>query len=153
MKKITKLLVLLCLVTAIAVSMVACGSTYGKVEGALKNIGYKVVQTSNEAEDIEEESDVAVTAHILSNADSLTITEIAKLNVVIVFEFNTTDEMLEMYKESDTLQGFVKDVAEDGSAQEFYNELVQKGYANGNCLVISTNPIAAEDVKTAIKNA
>ena len=58
-----------------------------------------------------------------------------------------------MYKESDTLKGFIKDVKDDGSAQEFYNSLVEKGYANGNCLIFSTNPLAAEDVKTAIKNA
>lgn len=153
MKRITKLLILLCLVVAIATSLVACGSTYGKVEGALKNIGYKVVQTSNEAEDIKEESDVVVTPHILSNADSLGLTEAYKLNIVIVFEFRATDEMLEMYKESDTLKGFIKDVKDDGSAQEFYNSLVEKGYANGNCLIFSTNPLAESEVKTAIKQA
>ena len=34
-----------------------------------------------------------------------------------------------------------------------YNKLVEKGYANGNCLVISFNPLSADAVKEAIKNA
>jgi hypothetical protein len=72
-----------------------------------------------------------------------------KMNVVIVFEFKTTDDMMELYKESDTLKGFVSDVKADGTAKEFYDSLVEKGYANGNCMVFSTNPLAADDVKTA----
>ena len=153
MKKLVKLLTMLCVSVMLVSSLVACTSTYGKVESALGKIGYVAIESSTEADDITNESQVPVTVHLLSNAESLKATEIMKINVVIVFEFKTTDDMMELYKDSDTLKGFVSDVKADGTAKEFYDSLVEKGYANGNCMVFSTNPLAAEDVKTAIKNA
>ena len=76
-----------------------------------------------------------------------------KYNVVIVFEFNSTKEMLEFYEESNTMQGLIQDIQEDGTAEEFYNDLVDKGYAKGNCLIMSTNLLVAGDVCDAIKNS
>ena len=153
MKKLVKMLTLLCVAVILVSSLTACFSTYGKVESALKKIGYNPIESSQEASDITEESEVVVTPHVLSNAESLKATEIYKIDVVIVLEFKTTDEMKKLYEESDTLKGLVSDVKADGTAQEFYNALVEKGYANGNCLVLSTNPVVADAVKTAIKNA
>ena len=152
MKKITKLITLFVLICA-CLAMSAC-SSYNKVEKALEEIGYVAVETTNEnAEKMEEESEVAVTTHLFSNKDSLEGLGFAKLNVVIVLEFKATDDMKEFYEESATLQGLVQDVKEDGSAQEFYDDLVEKGFAKGNCLIISTNILAMEEVCEAIKNA
>ena len=153
MKKTIQLLTLLVLTTVIALSMVACGSAYGKVEKALVDIGYAVVESDTSADAMEGESDVAVTTHVLTNKDSLGLLEIAKLNVVIVFEFKATDDMKEFYTDSSTMQGLVADIEKDGSAEEFYNALVEKGYAKGNCLVISTNVLQSETVRNAIKAA
>lgn len=152
MKKLTKALTLL-LIVAITATLVAC-NTFGKVQKALEEIGYKAVETSNDtAEDMENESEVAVTVHLFSNADSISVAEFAKINTVIVFEFKATKDMIEFYKDSDTMQGLIKDMKEDGTAEEFYNELVEKGYANGNCLVMSINFLASDEVCEAIKNA
>ena len=152
MKKLLMTITSIALLLTLSLSLVAC-SSFGKVEKALEGIGYARIQNSDEADDIKEESDVAITMHIFSNKDSLSLTEIAKRNTVLVLEFKTTDEMLEYYKDSATLRGILSDIKEDGSAKEFYDSLVEKGYANGNCLVISSNPISANEVKTAIKNA
>ncbi len=153
MKKIIKTITLLCVTVMLASSLLACISTYGKIETALGKIGYTKVESSQEADGVTQESDVPVTVHIFSNAENIKATEILMLNVVMVFEFKTTDDMMELYKDSDTLKGFVSDVKADGTAKEFYDSLVEKGYANGNCMVFSTNPLAADAVKTAIKNA
>jgi hypothetical protein len=152
MKKLLMTITSIALLLTLSLSLVAC-SSYGKIEKALEEIGYAKVESSQEAEDLEEESDVAVTMHVFSNKDSLGLTEALKINVVIVMEFKSTDEMKEYYEDSDTLQGLVKDIKEDGSAKEFYDSLVEKGYANGNCLVISVNPLVADAVKDAVKNA
>lgn len=151
MKKLAKILTL-ALVVVLSLTMVAC-SSYKKVEKALVNIGYAVIESDDTANNVKEESDVAITMHVLSNKDSLKAIEIYKLNVVMILEFKATDDMIEYYKDSDTMQGFIKDVKDDGSAKEFYDSLVEKGLANGNCLVISTNPAAAEDVMEAVKGA
>jgi len=154
MKKSIRLLTLL-LILAIAVTLVGC-STFNKVNKALEEIGYAKIEGDKETEEAQkeaEESEYAIKVHVYSNAGSISALELVKLNFVLVFEFKATEDMKEYYAESDTLQGFIKDVQEDGSAEEFYNKLVEKGYANGNCLVISTNPLSADEVKTAIKGA
>lgn len=152
MKKLLMTITSIALLLTLSLSLVAC-SSYGKIEKALEKIGYAKVESSQEAEKMEEESDIAVTMHVFSNKDSLGLTDALKINVVIVMEFKSTDEMKEYYEDSDTLQGLVKDIKEDGSAKEFYDSLVEKGYANKNCLVISVNPLASDAVKDAVKNA
>ncbi len=143
MKKLTKILTLV-LVIALSLTMVAC-SSYKKVEKALVNIGYETIQQNDTADKMKDESDVAVKMHLLSKG----------ISVVCVFEFKATDDMIEYYKDSNTMQGFMQDVKEDGSAKEFYDDLVEKGLAKGNCLVLclSLNPFEAKTVADAIKNA
>lgn len=145
MKKLMKIATVLCLVLALALSAAACSSAYQKIEKALTDIGYSVVESDDKADDMKEESEVAVTVHILSNKQ--------KFNAVIVFEFKATDDMIEFYKDSSTMQGLVQDVKDDGTAEEFYNALVEKGIAKGNCMVMSVNPLAASEVMEAVKNA
>lgn len=154
MKKLLMTITSIALLLTLSLSLVAC-SSYGKIEKALEEIGYAKIESSQEAEDIKKESEVPVTMHVFSNKDSLGLTEIAKLNIVIVMEFKSSDEMKEYYEDSNTLQGLVQDIEEDGSAKEFYDSLVEKGYANGNCLVISNtlSKTSADAVKTAVKNA
>lgn len=153
MKKLTKLLtVLLCVV--MCASLMAC-SSYSSVKATLEDIGYALVESAEdtEAEDMQDESEVVVKAYVFSNEDSLGLFDMLEYNIVIVFEFNSTKEMLEFYEESNTMQGLIQDIQEDGTAEEFYNDLVDKGYAKGNCLIMSTNLLVAGDVCDAIKNS
>ena len=152
MKKTAKILTLLSLIVALILTLTAC-STYGKIQKALGDIGYAVIENNTTANEIDEQSDVPVTIHVLSNADSLSVLEALKTNIVIIFEFKSTDKMKEFYDDSDALKGLISDIEKDGTAEEFYNSLVEKGFANGNCLVISLNAFASEDVMTAVKNA
>ena len=145
MKKLFKLATLLCLVLALSVSAMACSSAYKKIEKALTDIGYSVVESDSNADKMKGESDIAVTVHVLSNK--------TKANAVIVFEFKATDDMMTFYKESSTMRGFVKDVKDDGTAEEFYNALVEKGIAKGNCMVMSINLFVSQEVYDAVKGA
>ena len=151
MKKLAKILTLT-IAVVLCVTMFAC-SSYGKVERALSNIGYEKIESDKNAEKMKSESDIAVTTHVFSNKDSLALAEAYKINVVIVFEFEATEDMKEFYEDSETMQGLINDLKADGTAEEFYNALVEEGLANGNCLVISINPLAYEDVANAVKNA
>ncbi len=150
MKKLLKL-ICITLVLALCLSLTAC-SSYGKIEKALSGIGYTVIETNSTGEKMQEESEVAVNVHFMSNAESLSALEIAKLTNVIIIEFNKTDDMLEFYNESDTLKGLVSDVKKDGTAEEFYNSLVDNGYAKGNCLVLAIG-LDYKNVNSAVKNA
>ena len=153
MNKKMKAMILVVMSVFVAICCIACTSSYGKIEKALEEAGYEKIQSNEEAEQMQTESDVAVTVHLFSNKNSIGLMELAKLNVVIVFEFKATEDMKEFYEESSTMQGLIKDIQEDGSAEEFYNKLVEKGYANGNCLVISTNLLVANEVANIVKEA
>ncbi len=153
MKRLLKSISLLFVVALTLVFLASC-STYGKVKNALEDIGYTEATEQNaDADAMKKETDVALEMHLFTNANSVPVAEAYKINLVIVFEFDATEDMKEFYNDSETLQGFVKDVQKDGTAQAFYEDLVEKGFANGNCLIISTNPVSADEVKTAIKNA
>ena len=150
MKKFLKF-ICITLVLTICLSLTAC-SSYEKIEKALNDIGYTIIQTNEAGEKMQEESDVSVKAYFMSNAESLSALEITKLTNVIILEFNKTKDMLEFYNESDTLKGLVRDVNKDGSFKDFYNSLVEKGYAKGNCLVLAIG-LGYADVNNAVKNA
>lgn len=151
MKKMIRTISLI-LIFALALSLTAC-SSYGKVEKALKGIGYAVVENSNEAENYTKDTEIPVTAHILTNKDSLEGIDKAKTNVVVVLEFKATEDLVNFYKESNAFQGLIEDAKEDGTIEEIYNALAENGFVNGNCIVISTNPVAMLEVCEAVKNA
>ena len=151
MKKLIRTISLI-LIFALALSLTAC-SSYGKVEKALKGIGYAVVENSSESENYTKDTEIPVTAHILTNKDSLEGIEKAKTNVVVVLEFNATEDLVNFYKESNAFQGLIEDAKEDGTIEEIYNALAENGFVNGNCFVISTNPVAMLVVCEAVKNA
>ena len=59
MKKLLMTITSIALLLTLSLSLVAC-SSYGKIEKALEEIGYAKVESSQEAEDLEEESEVQV---------------------------------------------------------------------------------------------
>ena len=147
MKKFLRLTALL-LVTVCALGLVAC-SKYNALKGAFEKEGYTESQTVENWKDTinaeinnGEKKDMVTNIHVLSKAAS----------VVIILEFKATDDMIDFYKESNTAQGFVKDVSENQTAKEFYNALVDAGYACGNCLVIPTNLLKINEVTNIVKS-
>ncbi len=135
MKTITKILSLM-LVLTLSISMMAC-SSYGKVEKALNELGYSVIEgndadkQSSNYEDMESVTDV----HVLSKKVDAGLVDIPLY--VIVLEFKSTDELVEAYKESNTLQGIIEDINESEDAKELYNQLQENGFVCGNCMILA----------------
>lgn len=102
---------------------------YSKIEKALTDNGYSVIEGNSVASQIQKESTVYVDAHLFDNVKALT--------TVVVFEFKSTEDMKKFFTDSETLQGIINDVDFELSKKDFYDDLVQKGYANGNCLVVA----------------
>ncbi len=143
MKKLFKLTTLLLVVT-MAFNLMAC-SSFGKIQKALEEMDYSVIENENNqtAQEAEEDERVA-NVHLLKSSDIVP-------TLVIVIEFKSTQKLVEYYKENQTLQGLIADIREDGTAEEVYNELKAYGYACGNCLIA---PIGLDyaSVLNAIKN-
>ena len=119
-------------------------------EVVLEDVGYQIVENKEtDASTEAEESEKVVNVHIFTNGNSISALEIYKLTLVTVIEFKSTKELVEYFKESNTLQGIVQDLEEDGSIEEIYNELKDEGFACGNCLIIPLG-LDAETVLEAI---
>lgn len=147
MKKFFKVTALLIATLALCMFLTACSSSFKKVEKALEDIGYEQIESTSAASEYTNGTDVPVDATCFKKVDGF------NTNVVIVLEFKATDDMKEFYKDSDAFRGLVKDVKEDGTAEEFHDALEDAGFAKGNCLVFSVNPLEFEAVTNAIKNA
>lgn len=144
MKKLLKTLTLTLLTVAICISAIAC-SSYGKLEKAIKNLGYEKVELTDDAEKEAEDAEEAVKIHVFKEP----------LSMVWIIEFNATEDMKSFIEESPTAKMWLTDIKEDGTAKEYYDKLVEAGYANGNCLVIPlciSSSVRAQ-VKDAVKNA
>ncbi len=151
MKKLFKLTSLLLLVTMLF-NLVAC-SSFGKISKALEDVGYAQIQNEEESSDVANDAkeDESVTkVYVFTNAESLSLLDGYKLTLVTVIEFNATEDLVEYFKDNNTLQGIVEDIKEDGSAEEIYNELKEAGLACGNCLIAPIG-LDAGNVLNAIK--
>lgn len=129
MKKFTKLLSLL-LVFALALSVVAC-SSYGKVEKALKDIGYTVVENSDKEEQYKDDENVT-NVHVFEKSTIL------GKEYVFVLEFKSTEKLVEYFNESDTLKGLVSDISKNEDVKAMHAKLEEFGLVCDNCIIIPT---------------
>lgn len=149
MKKITKI-VSLALVLVMALTMLAsCGSKYSAIEKAFVDAGYENNTTfTGVMNTIKEElakDEYAVELHMLTKKSN-------GLTSAIVIEFKSTKELVEFYDSSATAQGLVKDVSENEDVKKMYNALVNAGYANGNCLVLSASILYINEITNIVKS-
>ena len=141
----------LCLAAVLSLVLVGCGSSYNALKKAFEKAGYTESENLESiAETIKEDAEkdsLAVTVHGMSKVDGL------QSNFVMIIEFNSTEDMKKLYDESNTIQGLVKDIEENENAKEFKDALEEAGFAKGNCLVISKNLLAMNEVTNIVKNA
>lgn len=149
MKKLSMIVSIL-LVAVLALGMVGC-STYPSLEKAFENEGYAVVEDVDKYvegyKQQAEKDDIVLTPHVWAKADGLAST------VVIILEFNATEDMKKMYEESDTIKGFISDVSKNDDVKEWQKAMEEAGYAKGNCLVFTINPLSLNAVTNIVKNA
>ncbi len=118
MKKFTRLLALSLLVVMAVSMLVSCGSTYGKIEKNLEEIGYAKTEEKNALLD-------AILGEVSDGTLSAT-THIFKKNTIswaVVLEFKAEGDIDEAFADSETLKGLLDD------AQK--SDLV-----NGNCVLV-----------------
>lgn len=148
MKKIIRVLAL-SLVLFLTFGLVAC-SSYGKLEKAFTKNGYEVVENTSAVLNqyfTGKDKEKATSVHVLKKTDGLASA------VVIIFEFNANDELVDFYKNSSTAQGFVKDVSNLEDVKKSYDALVDAGFVKGNCLVVPITLIGTNEVTNIVKNA
>jgi len=149
MKKFAMIVSIL-LVAVLSVAMVGC-SSYGSLKKAFEKEGYEEVTELEEyAESVKKEAekdDLEVTLHAMKKVDGL------KSTLVLIVEFKATEDMKKFYEDSETVKGFVKDVTDNEDVKAWQEAMENAGYAKGNCLVFTVNPLSINDVTNIVKNA
>ena len=147
MKKFFKVVALVVATLALCMFLTACSSDFKKVQKVLEDIGYEKIESTAKADKYTNQTDLAVEATCFSKIDGF------NTNIVVVLEFNATDDIKEFYQDSDEFRAVVKGIKDDGTAEEFHAALEDAGWAKGNCVVFSVNPLEYNAVTSAIKNA
>ena len=132
MKKYVRIIALT-LVAVMALSLVACGSSFGKIKSSFEKNGYTYIEdsgsegTSKKITAELEAGDISCTPHLFKT------TGLLLPNYALVLEFGSDKDMKKAMDESETLKGLIKDVQE--------SKLV-----NGNCLLVPISLIKADEM-------
>lgn len=148
MKKFSKILAVL-LTVCLTITLAAC-SSYGKIEKAFKNAGYSVVESDKTESWETSGEEYGVTAHYLEKKETLSTFG------VIILEFKATDDMLEFYENNEMVRDLLTGISQNEDAKDFYNGLVETGFANGNCMVFPASVsslVALPKILEIVKNA
>ncbi len=148
MKRVMSL-VLCCLLLA-TMMLTSCSSKYSAIQKAFEDKGYEEnteldTITKGIKEEIEKD-DLAVELHLLTNKTA-TIP-----HSVLIVEFKTTEDMVKLYQDSETVKGLVKDIASNEDVQKTYELLEEAGYAKGNCLCIPLSIVYANEITNIVKS-
>lgn len=132
MKKFVRIIAL-ALVAVMALSFVACSSTFGKIKSNFEKNGYTYVEADEEstAKTITaelEQGNISCTAHLFKTDGFIGIDVYA-----LVLEFSSDKDMQEALNESATLKGFVQD-AQDSK------------FVNGNCMLVPISLTKADEM-------
>ena len=148
MKKLVKILAL-SLVLVFTFALVACGSnSYSKIEKAFINEGYtvesKMDSLATAAKSELEKEGIAVEAHTLKIAEDNN--GVVNYDYVVILELKKSDDVATACEKSATLKSIIKDATT-------YDALVEKGWANGNCIVFGVTATSRSAVKKIVKAA
>ncbi|MBR7110826.1 MAG: hypothetical protein IKC83_03030 [Clostridia bacterium] len=132
-----KKVLLTVMILILAVSLVGCGSSYGKIKSAFEKEGYaeQEIKAGDDYKKLEEEmkeDGIEFTVHHLQE-DAL----IGKKNVIIL-EFKNIDGIKDVLEGDNDVADAMKGLLEalDTTYEEIYDELVEVGLVNGNCMFI-----------------
>lgn len=150
MKKVTRIVALAMMLVLCVAALTACSNKYPQLKSAFEKEGFEENQAvEGTAEQIKkdlEKDELEVNVHILTNSS-----ETLKPSVMII-EFKATEDLVKAYKDSNTMQGLVKDVKEDEDTQAMYQALVDAGFACGNCLCIPLSVVYYKTITGIVKS-
>lgn len=125
---------LVCVLLAAGMLLVFCGcSSYRGVRAAFEKEGYEEADLSDDVKDLFEDGEEykkisgIVTLHVLQKKGSGLLDAFA---VVVIAEFNSTEEM----------EDALKDKVSDQDAKNVYDELQKLDVVSGNCFLLFYTP-------------
>ncbi len=154
MKKILKLTAMIMVVVLSLTVLVACSDKYPAIKKAFEDEGYsestQVEALASSLKTALERDDFEINVHILTK-----ITLTGGIRTAIVIEFKETDELKNAIAENETLKNALMEFVSSQDVQDYYAELEEAGYANGNCLLVPVvfSADALEEVVSIFKNA
>ena len=131
MKKLTKILSIL-LVFVLSLGITAC-SAYSKVEKAITDLGYTLIEDQSAANKYQDDDVVAT--HVFEK--TLNAGVILIPSYIIVLEFEDTEDLIEYCEESETLKGIIKDAFKNDDIKKFHANLEKAGIACDNCIILN----------------
>ncbi|MGM9664533.1 MAG: hypothetical protein ACI3XF_06810 [Eubacteriales bacterium] len=150
MKKTVRFLSMVLVFVMVATMLTSCGSKYPALEKAFMEKDYEVNATfTSVADSIKaelEKEEYAVELHMLTKTSGVIPPS------VLIIEFKTTQEMVEAYNESATIQGLVQDISENEDVNEVYSALEKAGYACGNCLCVPLAILSINEITNIVKS-
>ena len=149
MKKVTRIVALAMMLVLCVAALTACSNKYPQLKSAFEKEGFEENQAvEGTAEQIKkdlEKDELEVNVHILTKNEGVRPS-------VMIIEFKATEDLVKAYKDSNTMQGLVKDVKENEDTQAMYQALVDAGFACGNCLCIPLSVVYYKTITGIVKS-
>lgn len=148
MKKSLRIVSIVLVAVMLVLSLASC-SKYSALQKAFEKEGYKENKTLDSVtekiqKELEEEK-LVVTLHLLTKESN-------GLTSVLIIEFQSTEDMVKAYEDSETMKGLVKDVKKNEDVKAMYNALKDAGYANGNCLCVPLSLLYINEITNIVKS-
>lgn len=148
MKKYLQIVALVLVMAMSVVVLTACNS-YPNILKAFEDEGFSessaVEQLAESLKAELEEDEFAINVHVLYKA---------LYGTAIIIEFTATQDMKDAIAENEELQTQLKNVVENEDVQDLYDDAVEKGIVNGNCVLIPVSLLGhTQDIIDIFKNA
>lgn len=147
MKKTLRIVSLVLVVAMALLALVSC-SKYSALQKAFEKEGYKenekLEKVAAEIKEELEEDNLAVTLHLLTKENGITS--------VLIVEFNSTEDMVKAYEDSETIKGLVKDIKSSEDINAVKEALENAGYAKGNCLCVPLSILYINEITNIVKS-
>ena len=130
MKNFVKVMAVMLVLVIAATSLISC-SSYGSIKKDFEKAGYVLQNADNEktGEIKTDDGVITYTIHTFKKEDANFLETLA--SGVIVWEFDSDDDLKNAIGESETLKGLIKDAQ-------------NSEYVNGNCVLTTFNKDAVE---------
>lgn len=128
MKKFLKVFAAAIAVVVLAFALVGCGDKYGSIKKAYENAGYTVTEAA--VSDKESELRVYISEEQYNKIKDAKLM-VCNNNILLAFviSLGSTDKLKDYY-----------------GSEEAYNEAVEGGYVNGNCILLFGTTSAVREI-------
>lgn len=136
MKKFLKALTAILAVAVLAFALVGCANKYGAVKKAYEDAGYTVqeIKASDYETQLKSTLNVSDEQYECIKDNNILFASKGVVSIAVVLSFTNNDELKDYCSKK---------------TEEFYQQMVDGGYVNGNCLLLTLSSSAREIFKNA----